>query len=516
MTRANHVAIGWPVALGAAILFVVLGAVASYIAFGPNERGLGQAPMSSLALNTPDAQAREPVVSLSEGAITRVGIAVSRVESVPRSTVLRLPAVVEPNAYKRVTVTPLVSGRVTRVLPDLGARVRQGQVMATIFSPELADAETRYVSSTAELAAHERELARTEKLVQLGSASRQELERIHAEHTAQRTTVDSARSRLELLGISREMVEQLANGQRVDAQTEVTAPLSGVVTERLVNSGQNVESSTPLFTIVDLSSVWVVGSVYESDFSRVRLGDRAAITFPAYPGLRLTGTVSYMDPQVTADTRTAQLRVEIANPRQELRLGMLAEASIEGAVGAPVATVPSEAVQTIGSHSFVYVLKSGSTTQFVERGVTLGASSSGRVEVVSGLEDGESVVTAGSFFLRAERERLGFPSAAPPVARAAANAQRGPTPGQSAKIEVSDKGFEPADVKLKAGVAARLTFVRTTDKTCATEVMFPALKIKRALPLNQPVDIDFIPARNVDASFACGMNMFKGAVVVVD
>ena len=128
---------------------------------------------------------------------------------------------------------------------------------------------------------------------------------------------------------------------------------------------------------------------------------------------------------------------------------------------------------------------------------------------------GEPVVTGGSFFLRAERERLGLPRAAA-AAPARPDRQRVPAPAQAVKILVSEKGFEPAEVRLKAGVAARLTFVRTTDKACATEVAFPSLKIKRALPLNQPVDTDFTPAKNVDASFACGMNMFKGAVVVLD
>ena len=513
MTTPNHVLMRWPVAIGAAILFAALGAVASYIAFSPNEPVVREAH-SSPAPARSDVLPPEPVISLSDEAVKRSGIVVGRAESLTSAATLKLPAVIQPNAYKQVTVTPLVAGRVTRVLQELGARVREGEPMATIFSPELADAETRYVSSTAELAAHERELARTEKMVQLGSASRQELERIHAEHTAQRTSVESARSRLELLGVSREAIEGLANGRPVNARTDVTAPMSGVVTERTANAGQNVESTTPLFTIVDLSSVWVVASAYESDFSRVRLGDTAAITFPAYPGLRVAGAVSYIDPQVTTDTRTANVRIEVTNSRQELRLGMLAEVLIEATSATPVIAVPVESVQTVGNQSFVYIPRAGSATQFVERQVVPGASSGGRLEIVSGLAAGESVVTSGSFFLRAERERLGLPPA--PATSAPADAQRAPAPGQSVKIVVSEKGFEPGEIKLKAGVAARLTFVRTSDKTCATEIVFPTLKIKRALPLNQPVHIDFTPAKSVDASFACGMNMFKGAVVVLE
>jgi RND family efflux transporter MFP subunit len=515
MTKNGQVLMRWPIAALAAVLLIAVGAVASYLVSGRSERNHPQVPAAADAQVGSTPPSAETVVSLAADAVKGAGIVITTVESGDVTSTVRLPAVVEANAYDQVTVTPLVPGRVTRVLADLGAEVRQGQTMTTVFSPELAEAQTRYVSSSAELAAHERELARTEKLVQLGSASRQELDRIHAEHTAQRTTVESARSRLELLGVSRDAVEGLATGQPVNARSDIVAPISGVVTERLANVGLNVESSTRLFTIVDLSSVWVVASLYEGDFARVRPGDRAMITFPAYPNREFKGVVEYIDPQVSLDTRTAKVRIPIANPRRELRLGMLAEAQVEGSPLTKVAILPKAAVQNVGDRAFVYVPQPGSTTRFAEREVRLGASSYDRVEVVSGLNPGEQVVSEGSFFLRAERERLGLPSTAR-FSSAATSAQRGITPGQSVKIVVNEKGFEPSEVKLKAGVAARLTFVRTTDKTCATEVVFPSLKIKRALPLNQPVDIDFTPARNIDASFACGMNMFKGAVVVVE
>src|SRR6185436_15679632 len=185
-------------------------------------------------------------------------------------SMLRLPGVVEANAYKQVAVTPLVAGRVTRVRIELGQAVRQGQDMAEVFSPELSDAETRYISARAELDAHERELQRTEKLVDIGAASRQELERLHAEHTSKLTGLESARSRLELLGLSTSAIDSLAPGKDVGAVTAVSAPISGIVTERMANPGVNVDATTKMFTIVDLSTVWVVADVYEKDFARVR------------------------------------------------------------------------------------------------------------------------------------------------------------------------------------------------------------------------------------------------------
>jgi plastocyanin domain-containing protein len=122
----------------------------------------------------------------------------------------------------------------------------------------------------------------------------------------------------------------------------------------------------------------------------------------------------------------------------------------------------------------------------------------------------DRVVIQGSFALRAERERLGL---RPPAAAEQPMSSTSANPN-SARIVVSEKGFEPARVSLRAGVPARLTFVRTTDATCATEVVIPSLNIKRSLPLNQPVDIDFTPQKSGDVAFACGMGMFSGTLVV--
>jgi len=137
---------------------------------------------------------------------------------------------------------------------------------------------------------------------------------------------------------------------------------------------------------------------------------------------------------------------------------------------------------------------------------------------VSGVEPGDVVVTEGSFFVRAERARLGLRPAARTgnagATSASSIAGRGNEAAQTAKVVVSDQGYEPPQVTLRAGTQARITFVRTTDKACGTEVVFPSLNIKRALPLNQPVVIEFTPAPSGDIAFACGMNTLHGTVVV--
>ena len=315
-------------------------------------------------------------------------------------------------------------------------------------------------------------------------------------------------------------LESMAPGHNVSATTTVPAPIDGVVTERGANVGLNVDTATKLFTVLDLSTVWVVADLYERDFSQVRVGREAAITTSAHPGLMLRGRVSYIDPQVSAGTRTAKVRIEVPNTTGELRLGMYADVVLAGESGASAPRVPRTAVQNVGDRTVVYLANPKEPGRVVEREIRLGQTSGQQVEVVSGVQPGDLVVTEGSFLVRAERERLGLrpaatdPFTAPRQVPSGTGTEGADPRIQNVKIEVNQQGYEPAKIMLRAGVPARLTFLRTTDKTCGTEVVFPSLNITRALPLNEPVVIELTPAKSVDVAFACGMNMLHGTIVV--
>ncbi len=517
----------WAVLVAAGVALLAAGAGGMYMVMRPAQGPQAfpgrpdapseRAPARPASAEAPGSPLPDVVVTLGPDAVNRAGITTAPVAAGSAAPGLRLPGVVAPNAYRQVAVTPLVAGRVTQVAVELGQTVRRGQPMARVFSPELSEAYTRYTSARAELGAHELELQRTEKLVEIGAASRQELERIHAEHTAKTAEVQTARARLELLGVPRAALDG-ESAPDAGASASVPAPISGVVTERLANVGLNVDPSTTLFTVTDLSTVWVVADVYEKDFAQVRVGSAATVTMAAYPELALEGRTSYIDPQLNLQTRTAQVRVEVPNPRNDLRLGMYADVVIAqaGAQARPV--VRRSAVQNVGDRQVVYLVNPAAPGTFTEREVRLAPGSGDAVEVLSGLQPGDVVVTEGSFFVRAERERLGLRPSSPAGAGTGSPAATSATGGasrtnvQTAKVRVGEAGFEPARLTLRAGVPARLTFVRTTDNTCATEVVFPSLDVKRTLPLNQPVAIDLTPAKG-ELTFACGMNMFRGAIV---
>ena len=226
-------------------------------------------------------------MTLSPDAIKRAGIELQQVSASTATGVIRVPGTVQANAYRTTVVTSIAGGRISRVSAELGQSVRRGQTLAEVYSPELAEAQTRFIASRAELDAHERELQRTEKLVEIGAASRQELERIHAEHTAATTMVQSHRTRLTLLGMTDAQVTKLGPGSTIAASVSIPSPLDGVVTMREANTGMNIDPSAPLFTVADLSSVWVVGNLNERDLGQVRVGSPATVTTgPAWAGTR--------------------------------------------------------------------------------------------------------------------------------------------------------------------------------------------------------------------------------------
>jgi len=263
----------------------------------------------------------------------------------------------------------------------------------------------KYLSMQAMLQADHQKLERTEKLATLGAASRQELEEVAAIHTGHETEVAAARQRLLLLGLSPADISGLTDASHVVSEVTVPAPTDGVVIARTVNPGQVVGAGQELFTVTDLSTVWVIGDLYEKDFANVRVGSAAVITIPGAATTVLQGRVAYIDPRVDPVTRTTKVRVEVPNRSMELRLGMYVDLAFQTGSGERVTLVPRDAVQSIGDRSVVYVPVEGDDTRFTERPVKLGPVLGDSIQVLAGLKPGERVVTAGSFFLRAEAGR---------------------------------------------------------------------------------------------------------------
>ena len=407
----RRIQLSWPVVAVGGVALVLLGVGGAYLWLPRPDVSAPASVSSEVAptLETSGGPLPDVVITLSDEAVKKAGVVVTAATEAAAASRIRLSGVVEPNAYRQVVVAPLVSGRVTRVAVMLGERVAANTPLVEIYSPDLADAQTRYLSMRAEFQAVEQEIARTDRLVAIGAASQQELERIHAEHVRHRTELESARTRLQLLGMTPPQIDALTSSGQVAATTTVGSPIGGVVTARAVNPGTTVDPATPLMTVVDLSTVWIVGDLYERDFSRVSVGMPAIVTTTAFPDQEIVGKVAYIDPQVRVDTRTARLRVEIPNPGLRLRLGMYAEVQVQmpGTATRSI-VVHRSAIQNVADRTVVYLADPAQQGRFIEREVRIGEASGDQVVVLSGVRDGDRIVSAGSFSLRAEGERQGL------------------------------------------------------------------------------------------------------------
>jgi len=500
------------------VALVAVGAVGFYLVdrwrSTPQTAAAIETPVEVSAASVAPASGRS--LTLSEEAVTRAGITTVAVGQGGVAANRRLPGVVEPHGYRVVDVTPLMSGSVIEVRAELGQVIRQGAVVATLRSPELTDEVRRWLTTRADRDVVAQRLARTESLAKIGAASRQDLEEDQASLVRVRTELDTARLRLERLGVSEARLATMGQSDSLPEVFEVVAQAGGVVTARMVNPGQNVAVGEPLLTVADRSRVWVIADVFEADLGQVREGQQARVTSETFSGRVWTGRVTYLDPAIARDTRTAKVRVEVENRDEALRFGMFVsvELGIPGAVADLV--VPKAAVQSLGAVDVVFVdLGSG---RFVERVVVCGTTTGDAVVVTSGLAPGDRVVTSGSFALRAERDRLGWPPPTPLVAPVDAVRIPADVETQSAVttrvIEITAAGLVPPRVSVPANQIVDLVFIRRVTETCGTEVDIPSLTIRRDLPLNERVTIRLPPQPPGELSFSCGMDMLKGVIIV--
>jgi len=396
----------------AVVALVGLAAIAALLLANRNKSGAGRpvpAPGNvAVEQSMPTTQPQtEPTVTLSPQAAQNAALKLETVGEQLTTNAATTSAVstgtVQANAYRTTPVVALVGGILRRVNAELGQNVRQGQTMAVVFSDELAMAQSKYLTAVADLEEHHKHHARTMKLVEIGAASREEVEQSTTKLRTAEAEVASQRQRLLLLGFSAQRVNQLKSSSQISSEVSLPAPVSGSVISRSANPGEVIQADKEILRVADLSSVWVIGQVYEKDLGSMRIGSGASVTSEAYPGKVFRGRVSYVDPTLDTATRTAQVRIELANPGQVLKIGMYVNIAFGASAAAEktTPTIPASAVQNLNSQQVVFV-STNDPNVFVMHSVRLGPESGGRYEVLEGLHVGDRVVTEGSFLLRAE------------------------------------------------------------------------------------------------------------------
>lgn len=368
----------------------------------PAPRNIGAEQPGSTESPTGEATITiDPEVATRAGIKTEpVGEAVLAGGAMPGQTTT---GVVQANAYRTTPVVSVVRGILRRVNAELGQSVSRGQTMAVVFSDELAMAQSRYLNAVTELDEHHKHHVRTIRLLEIGAASREELEQATTKLETAESEVASQRQRLMLLGLSSARIAQLKSPSQVSSEVSLPAPVSGTVISRISNPGEVIPADKEILRIADLSNVWVISQVYEKDLGKVVVGSGASITSDTYPGRVFRGRVSYIDPTLDSATRTAQARIELANPAQALKIEMFVNVAF-AALGVSESTtpvIPKSAVQNINNQQVVF-METASPNTYAMRPVKLGFEVNGQYPVLEGLTVGERVVTEGSFLLRAE------------------------------------------------------------------------------------------------------------------
>jgi Cu(I)/Ag(I) efflux system membrane fusion protein len=308
-------------------------------------------------------------VRISPGRLQTLGVRTAAAVMRPASArTVSATGTLQFDERRLATVTTKVPGWIEHLaVAATGDPVRQGQVLAEIYSPELVSSEEEYLVAA-----------------RMGGAmSAAAVQRLHA------------------LDIPDDEIERLRRTGRSSRRIAVMAPADGVVIDKPIQQGMRVEAGEALYRTADLSSVWLIAQVQERDLGAIATGARAAASFVAFPGRSFQGTVDFIYPSLSPETRTARVRIVMPNPDGVLLAAMYANVQIGASAGTePILSVPDSAVLDSGSRQVVLLVRDAG--RFEPRQVRLGIHGDDWVQVVDGLRPGDQVVVGANFLIDAE------------------------------------------------------------------------------------------------------------------
>lgn len=314
--------------------------------------------------------------------------------TVSRQTVqddLAIPAKVQADPERIVRIFPPVSGRVVALSVHPGDFVSKGQTIAVLESTDAAGARSDYDKANIEAVRTAQAEKRAELLLEHEAMSQKDYEDIHAQAQAATSDLARAQQRLRILGISKAASSD---------QVPVRAPRAGVVIDISAANGElskSLDNANSIATIADLSTVWVVGDLYEKDLALVNRGTPARITFAAFPNEEWKGTIANVSDVLDPNTRSVKVRVVLPNPAHKLKPEMFATIRIIGQQE-KLTTVPTTAVLHDGGATFVMVRRADGS--YEKRTVQVASSQPDHTEIRSGLQPGETIVVSGAELLR--------------------------------------------------------------------------------------------------------------------
>ena len=318
------------------------------------------------------------------------------------ATVQEVAGRIDANERLVTRIGAAVTGRVTEVLVEVGDRVKSGQTLARVASPELTAAQLAYLRASSAASLAERAVERARQLIQADVIGSAELQKREAELAISRAEERAVADQLRLLGIPADTMAKLRNQGSLAPNANVTATLSGVVIERKVSQGQVAQPGEQMFTVADLSNVWVTGALPEQAARTVLLGQQVEVTVPALGDQKLNGKVVFISDTVSPDTRAVTIRTQVDNSQGQLKPQMLATLRIKGAATQQL-TVPTAAVVRENDKDHIFVKTAENRYRLTP--VELGIAIDGMRPLLKGPASGAMVVTSGAFHLNNERKR---------------------------------------------------------------------------------------------------------------
>ncbi|MBN9615132.1 MAG: efflux transporter periplasmic adaptor subunit [Acidobacteriales bacterium 59-55] len=345
------------------------------------------------------------MVDMTISAQNHIGLTISPAEVKQLTQYLKVTGTVQPIDSRVALVSPLAQGRILEVRAKVGDRVEAGQILATFDNVEAGELVAQELSARADLERMKaqlipatRQAGRSRRLADIGAGAEKDYEsskasenEIEANIRSQQAVIEGIHQKLRRFGVS----DNKIGGTLL---TSLKAPLSGVVIKAQASPGDVVDAARPVFTVANLSHVWVQAEVYEKDLGKVRVGQNAFITVDTYPNRSFQGRVAYISDVIDPQTRTARVRCDVANPEFLLKTDMFANIDLPTTFSKRAIAVPTSALQEVEGKNVVFIRKT--PTQFEAREVEKGTTVGDLTEIVSGLSSGEPVVTQGAFHLK--------------------------------------------------------------------------------------------------------------------
>jgi cobalt-zinc-cadmium efflux system membrane fusion protein len=361
--------------------------------------GRGEEPPSSNAA-TPAAR---PAQGQSADAQNRIQTAVVAYSQEKPALTLSGKVAYGEDLYSKVS-SPL-QGRVVEVRVKLGDRVKAGDVLVVIDSPDITAAYSDFIKEASDLEFATRGYELAKDLYETKALALKDLKQAENDLIKARAEFRRAKERLLSLRVPASELNKPLAEQKITARFEMKSPLTGTVVERTVTPGQTVggDPTQVLFTVADLDRLQVVADVYERDLDLVRVGQSSAVTVEAYPGIQFPAAVASVGDVVDPNTRTIKVRAWVNNESHKLKPEMFARLHIQVGDAAPFLSVPKEAVLEIDGGLYVFVVNGDG--KYVKRAVKVGPVSADHVRILEGLEPGQRIVTKGAVLIKGQETK---------------------------------------------------------------------------------------------------------------